>query len=74
MTWHEFYDATPREFFNRLEGFQEAEEMRQRSAWEQARMISYYAIAPHLQKGRDNRMEKILPLPWDREKLRQVHH
>jgi len=54
---------TPREFSNAVRGYSEEMEQQGRESWEQARMIAYYAIAPHVKKGRS--MGSLIPLPWD---------
>jgi len=72
MSYDEFYDATPREFYNRLEGHRKAKEDEHKADWERARLVAYYAIAPHLKKGASNNMDKVIPLPWDHEKLKPV--
>lgn len=56
---------TPREFSNAVRGYNEEQEQRSRETWEQARLIAYYAIAPHVKKGKD--MRGMIPLPWDKE-------
>jgi len=68
MSYDEFYDSTPREFYNRLEGHRKAKEDEHRADWERARLVAFYAIVPHLKKGSGNSMDKVIPLPWDYEK------
>lgn len=60
-----FGDMTPREFSNSVRGYSEEVEQRSREAWEQARLIAYYAVAPHVKGGKP--MSQMIPLPWDKE-------
>lgn len=60
-----FGDMTPREFSNSVRGYSEETEQRSREAWEQARLIAYYAVAPHVKGGKA--MSQMIPLPWDKE-------
>lgn len=55
---------TPREFHNAVKGFAEQIEQDSRERWEQARMVAYYAVAPHVKKGKT--MQGLIPLPWDK--------
>lgn len=61
-----FGDMTPREFSNSVRGYSEETEQRSREAWEQARLIAYYAVAPHVKGGKS--MQSTIPLPWDKER------
>lgn len=71
MTRGELYGLTPREFFNAVQGFNEAEENRMKDEWERARLVAYYAVSPYLKDGKT--MERVIPLPWDAErKARQI--
>lgn len=65
MTVDEFLDMTPREFSNAIDGYVKETEQRSREAWEQARLIAYYAVAPHVKGGKP--MHRMIPLPWDKE-------
>jgi hypothetical protein len=37
----------------------------QRQAWEQARTISYFALAPHVKKGSISSPRDLFSFPWD---------
>ena len=56
---------TPREFSNAVRGYNQESEQKSREAWEQARLMAYYSVAPHIKKGKT--MRSLIPLPWDSE-------
>jgi len=58
-----FGDMTPREFANAVNGYAEDLDQASRERWEQSRLIAYYAVAPHMKKGKT--MQATIPLPWD---------
>ncbi len=37
----------------------------QRQTWEQARLISYFALAPHVKKGTIQSPKDLFALPWE---------
>lgn len=54
---------TPGECNAVCEAFNEAQEQRERSAWEQTRIAAYSSVSPWMKhKGNP---AKFLPLPWD---------
>lgn len=55
----------PVEFWAAVEGFTEAQEETIRVHWETARLVSYYAIAPHLKKGQNKGPKDLFELPWE---------
>jgi len=67
LTVDQFYDMTAREFRAAAKGYAERTEQEGRERWEQARMVAYYAAAPHLRKSKT--MMSLIPLPWDRNPL-----
>ena len=67
MGWSEdqFWRSTPAFFFAAYHGHQEQENNRARNAWAQARLIAYYAAAPHLDSKKTFQMSDILVLPGE---------
>lgn len=40
----------------------------QRNGWEQARIISWFAVSPHMKKGSNKKANDLFPLTWDKVK------
>lgn len=64
----DFLLLTPREAEAVCSAHREAEEMRDRGAWERSRLVAYSAVSPYLGKKGAKSPEKWLPLPWDRKR------
>lgn len=69
MGWkdHEFWFSTPSFFHAALRGHMEQERDRFHQNLTAARIVAYYAIAPHLEKGKNLKMSDIVRLPGDEE-------
>lgn len=65
----DFEALTPDELYEVLKQYTEQEEARQRSGWEQARMIAFSAVAPHSKRIR--RPTDLLKFEWDGKPLRK---
>lgn len=65
----DFEALTPDELDEVLKQYTEQEEARQRSGWEQARMIAFSAVAPHSKRIR--RPTDLLKFEWDGKPLRK---
>lgn len=65
----DFEALTPDELDEVLKQYTEQEEARQRSGWEQARMIAFSAVAPHSKRIR--RPTDLLKFEWDGKLLRK---
>lgn len=50
-------------------GLMEAIELRERPAWDRARMVAYYAISPYLKNAR--KINEVIPMPWDKKKQKK---
>jgi hypothetical protein len=66
MNVEEFYNMTPRQFYNKREGFQKQLDYKTQLVWETTRWQAAVNIAPHTKK-------KISPkelaiFPWDNKK------
>lgn len=55
---------TPRQFYNCVKGY----EIRQRTGWEQTRMVAFYMIKPHIKKGKVFGLKDVMQFPWEKEK------
>lgn len=65
----DFLLLTPCEAEAVCSAHREAEEMRDRGAWERSRLVAYSAVSPYLGKKGAKSPEKWLPLPWDKNSL-----
>ena len=65
----DFEALTPDELDEVLKQYTEQEEARQRSGWEQARMIAFSAVAPHSKRIR--RPTDLLKFDWDGKPIRK---
>lgn len=64
----EFRLTTPRYFYFRSKGFETVMLENARNA----RIVAFYAIAPHVKKGAVRRPEDLYPLQGDRSRLEAV--
>ena len=51
-------------------GLMEAIELRERPAWDRARMVAYYAVSPYLKGAK--KINEVIPMPWDAKKQRDA--
>jgi hypothetical protein len=63
----ELYDLTPREFQNKLAGFEQLQTRNERADWEKFRMLATTLITPHTKKGKGIRPEILWPFDWDKK-------
>jgi hypothetical protein len=68
LTPEELYDFTPRQYYNKLSGFEKLETKRERDQWEKFRLLATTLISPHTKKGRTVRPEQLWPFDWDIKK------
>lgn len=55
---------TPRQFDNCVKGY----EIKQRTGWEQTRMLAYFMIKPHVKKGKHLSVKDVMRFPWESAK------
>lgn len=72
MSQKEFWDATPRSFHNVLQGYHRKKERENKENWEMARYNAYCAMVVHLDNKNRQSMQKMLPLPWDKEAKKEA--
>jgi hypothetical protein len=72
MGWNEmqFYLATPAFFMAAYQGHLAQEHDRQIEALRAARMVAYYAVAPHLDAKSKFSMTDIIELPGDQKEVK----
>lgn len=69
MTVGELYDMTPRQFYNKREGFRRIVEHETQTKWETSRWMAAVVIAPHTKKTMKPR--DLITFPWENKK--RVH-
>lgn len=67
LTPDQLDDFTPREFENKLAGFEKLERQRDINEWEKFRLLAATLLTPHTKKGRGIRPEKLWPFDWDKK-------
>lgn len=63
----EFYDMLPREFWNKVDGFYEMENYRQRAEWERCRWSTCLLINIHVEKGKKIKPNELIEFDWDKK-------
>lgn len=71
MTSAEFWEITPREFFNKLEGWKSMQEIKEQNEWDRCRWSTAYLLSPHSKKGRSIKPTDLIKLPWDEERRKK---
>tara|TARA_B100000902_G_C26739465_1_gene635375 strand:- start:161 stop:436 length:276 start_codon:yes stop_codon:yes gene_type:complete len=67
MNVDDFYDMLPREFWNKVEGFHELENMRQRSDWERTRWSTCLLLNIQLPKNKSIKPTDLIKFDWEKE-------
>ena len=70
MNVGDFYDMLPREFWNKVEGFHELENMRQRSDWERTRWSTCLLLNIQLPKNKSIKPTDLIRFEWEQEALK----
>ena len=68
MKVDEFYDMLPREFWNKVEGFHELENLRQRNDWERTRWSTCLLLNIQIAKGKRLKPTDLIQFEWDNKK------
>ena len=68
MKVDEFYDMLPREFWNKVEGFHELENLRQRKDWERTRWSTCLLLNIQIAKGKRLKPTDLIQFEWDNKK------
>ena len=74
MGWSadDFWFSTPSFFYAAFAGHIEQERDRFNQGLAAARIVAYYAVAPHLEKGKSLKLSDIVRLPGDEEERMPV--
>tara|TARA_R110002020_G_scaffold28401_6_gene90647 strand:- start:8079 stop:8354 length:276 start_codon:yes stop_codon:yes gene_type:complete len=67
MNVDDFYDMLPREFWNKVDGFYELENMRHRSDWERTRWSTCLLLNIQMAKGKRLKPTDLIKFEWDKE-------
>ena len=67
LTPNELDDFTPREFENKLIGFEKLERQRDVNDWERSRLLASTLLMPHTKKGKGISPKKLWPFDWDKK-------
>ena len=70
MNVDDFYDMLPREFWNKVDGFYELENMRQRGSWERTRWSTCLLLNIHLPKNKSIKPTDLIQFDWEKEALK----
>lgn len=65
MGVEEFYNYLPKHFWNKLDGFYELENSRERSKWERTRWSTTVLLNIHLSKGKKIKPKELIKFDWD---------
>jgi len=68
MSVKEFYDMLPKHFFNKLNGFFDLEQMRERNEWERCRWSTCYLLNIQIAKGKKLKLTDLIEFDWDKKK------
>ena len=64
----EFYDYLPKHFWNKMDGFYELENQRQRQEWERIRWQTTYLLNIQLPKRKTLKPKDLIEFDWDDKK------
>ena len=67
MRVEDFYDMIPKHFFNKLNGFFELEQMRERNEWERTRWQTCYLLNIQIAKGKKLKLTDLIEFEWDKK-------
>ena len=70
MNVDDFYDMLPREFWNKVDGFYELENTRQRSNWERTRWSTCLLLNIQLPKNKSIKPTDLIKFEWEKEALK----
>ena len=65
MNVDDFYDMLPREFWNKVDGFYNLENMRQRSDWERTRWSTCLLLNIQIAKGKRIKPTDLIRFDWE---------
>ena len=63
----EFYDMLPREFWNRVDGFIEIQNLKDKNEWERTRWSTCILLNIQLGKGKKIKPTDLIEFDWDKK-------
>ena len=66
MGVNEFYDYLPKHFWNKLDGFYELENIRERGNWERTRWQTTLLLNIQMSKGKRLKPTDFIEFEWDK--------
>ena len=63
----EFYDYLPKHFWNKLEGFYDLENLRERGKWERTRWQTTLLLNIQIAKGKKLKPTDLIEFEWDKK-------
>ena len=67
MGVNEFYDYLPKHFWNKLDGFYELENIRERGRWERTRWQTTLLLNIQIAKGKKIKPTDLIEFEWDKK-------
>ena len=67
MTDQEFWNASPRDLYNRQKGYNSKVEEMQRNNWERTRWQTLFLLNIQLPKGKDFKLQDLAVFPWEKK-------
>ena len=66
----EFYDYLPKHFWNKLDGFYELENLRERGKWERTRWQTTLLLNIQIAKGKKIKPTDLIEFEWDKKDIK----
>ena len=67
MGVEEFYDYLPKHFWNKLDGFYEIENIKERANWERTRWQTTLLLNIQIAKGKKLKPTDLIEFEWDKK-------
>tara|TARA_R100000655_G_scaffold17342_1_gene37094 strand:+ start:390 stop:665 length:276 start_codon:yes stop_codon:yes gene_type:complete len=67
MKVEEFYNMIPRHFYNKMDGFYELNQLKDKAHWERTRWMTCYLLNVHMPKGKQLKLKDLVQFDWDKE-------
>ena len=71
MSVEDFYDMIPKHFFNKMDGFFELEQLRDRSDWERTRWQTCYLLNIQLSRGKQLKLKDLIQFAWEKKDIKK---
>ena len=68
MSVDDFYNMIPIHFFNKMDGFFELEQLRNRSDWERTRWQTCFLLNIQLSRAKQLKLQDLIKFDWEKKK------